>query len=81
MQLDFFPNGENLQIANWQIATDTLIVIIKAKSQKFLQGVDQSSAQPDDHPRHELSNPILLTPTGANGENLGGSNLVAGVAL
>ena len=44
-------------------------------------GVDQSSAQPEDHPRHELSNPILPTPTGATGENLGGSNLVAGVAL
>ena len=28
--LDFFPNGENLQVANWQIDTDTLIVTIKA---------------------------------------------------
>ena len=44
-------------------------------------GVDQSSAQPEDHPCHELSHPILPTPTGATGENLGGSNLVAGVAL
>ena len=34
---DFFPNDENLQVANWQIDTDTLIVIIKAKSQNFLQ--------------------------------------------
>ena len=44
-------------------------------------GVNQSSAQPKDHPHHELSHPILPTPTGATGENLGGSNLVAGVAL
>ena len=44
-------------------------------------GADQSSVQPDDHPCHELSNPILPTPTGANGGNLGGSNLVVGVAL
>ena len=44
-------------------------------------GVDQSSVQPKDHPHHELSHPILPTPTGATGENLGGSNLVAGVAL
>ena len=40
-------------------------------------GFDQSSAQAEDHPHHELSNPILPTPTGATGENLGGSNLVA----
>ena len=44
-------------------------------------GVDQSSAQPEDHPHHELSHPILPTPTGTTGENPGGSNLVAGVAL
>ena len=44
-------------------------------------GVDQSPAQADDHPHHELSNPILPTLTGSYGENLGGSNLVAGVEL
>ena len=44
-------------------------------------GVDQSPAQPHDHTRHELSKSILPTPTGAMGEDLGGSNLVAGVAL
>ena len=44
-------------------------------------GVDQSPVQPDDHPCHELSNPIIPTPTGSYGENLWGSNLVAGVAL
>ena len=44
-------------------------------------GVDQSSVQPKDHPHNELSYPILPTPTGATGVNLGGSNLVAGVAL
>ena len=44
-------------------------------------GVNQSPAQPDDHPCHELSNPILSTPTGSYGEYLGGSNLVAGIAL
>ena len=44
-------------------------------------GVDQSPAQPDDHPHHELCNPILPTPTGSCGENLGGSHLVGGVEL
>ena len=34
-------------------------------------GVDQSSAQPNDHPHHELSNPRIPTPTGSYGENLG----------
>ena len=44
-------------------------------------GVNQSPAQPEDHPRHKLCNPILPTFTGSYGENLGGSNLVAGVEL
>ena len=44
-------------------------------------GVNQSPAQLEDHPRHELCNPILPTLTGSYGENLGGSNLVAGVEL
>ena len=34
-------------------------------------GVDQSPVQVDNHPRHELSNPILPTLTGSYGENLG----------
>ena len=45
------------------------------------KGVDQSPAQADDHPHHELSNPILPTLTGYYGENRGGPNLVAGVEL
>ena len=44
-------------------------------------GVNQSPAQPEDHPHHELCNPILPTLTGSYGENLGDSNLVAGVEL
>ena len=43
--------------------------------------VNQFPAQPKDHPHHELCNPILLTLTGSYRENLGGSNLVAGVEL
>ena len=38
--IDIFPNGDNLEIANWQIATDTLIAILKAKSQNFPQGFE-----------------------------------------
>ena len=33
----FFPNDENLQVANRHIDTDKLIVIIKAKNHNFLQ--------------------------------------------
>ena len=35
--IDIFPKDGNLQVANWQIDTDTLIAIIKAKSQNFSQ--------------------------------------------
>ena len=34
----FFPNNKILQVANWQIATDRLIAIIKAQRQNFPQG-------------------------------------------
>ena len=44
-------------------------------------GVDQSPAQPDDYPHHELCNSILPTLTGSCGKNLGGLNLVADVEL
>ena len=37
--LDIFPNEENWQIGNWQIATDTLIVNIKAPKAEFQMGV------------------------------------------
>ena len=37
--LDIFSNDENLQVANWQIDTNTLIATIKAKSQNFSQGL------------------------------------------
>ena len=43
-------------------------------------GVNQSPAQSHDHTHHELSKPILPTPTDAMGEDLRGSNLVAGIA-
>ena len=36
--IHFFLNDENLQVANRQIDKDTLIAVIKAKSQKFSQG-------------------------------------------
>ena len=43
--------------------------------------VNQSPAQADDHPHHELSNSILPTLTGSYGENLGVPNLEPGVEL
>ena len=43
--------------------------------------VNQSPVQANDHPHHELSNPILPTLTVSYGENIGGPNLVAGVEL
>ena len=36
--LYLFPNGQNWQIGNWQIASDTLIAIIKAQRLNFLNG-------------------------------------------
>ena len=35
---DLFPNEKNARIGNWQIATDTLIAIIKAQRQFFSNG-------------------------------------------
>ena len=37
--LDLFPNKQNWRIDNWQIATDTLLAIIKAQSHNFIMGV------------------------------------------
>ena len=36
----FFPKERNRRIDNWQIATDTLIAIIKAQRQNFPQGLE-----------------------------------------
>ena len=36
---DLLPNEQNWRIGNWQIATDTLIEIIKAQRQIFQMGV------------------------------------------
>ena len=33
--IDFFPNKQNQQIANCQVATDTLAAIVKALRQNF----------------------------------------------
>ena len=45
----FFPNDEHLQVANWQIDTDTLIANIKAQRHKFPQW------HKDDHKKGKLN--------------------------
>ena len=38
--IDILPNDKNLQVANWQNATDILIAIGKAQRQNFPWGLE-----------------------------------------